>query len=98
MFVLHLDLKAKPDSEAAFEAFYREIFHPAIAKQPGFSQTQLLRDKAQGARTHRLIVAFESEALQQKWVATELHGQVASKLMESIAEVHSADPFDFIAR
>lgn len=94
MFVLHLELGVKEGSEAAFEAFYRDVFHQAIAQQPGFSQTQLLRDKTTQSRTHRLVIAFENEELQKGWVATELHHQVSSKMMQLIAKVCSADSFE----
>jgi heme-degrading monooxygenase HmoA len=94
MFVIQLDLGVKDGCGAAFEAFYREVFQPALAQQPGFSQTQLLTDHAPQARTHRLAIAFESEALQKKWMATELHDQVSAKLMELISKVCSADQFD----
>lgn len=97
MFVLHLDLAVKPDGEAAFDAFYREVFCPAISRQHGFVQTQLLRDPAHAARTHRLVIVFDSEHLQKQWVESDLHRQVASQLQTHIAAVCSADSFDDVA-
>lgn len=94
MFILHLDLAIKQGGEEAFEAFYRDVFHKAIAEQPGFSQAQLLQDKVPQSRTHRLAIVFENEELQKGWVATELHNQVSSKMMQLIAKVCSADSFE----
>jgi heme-degrading monooxygenase HmoA len=94
MFVIHLDLDIKEEGVAAFEAFCRDVFQPALAQQPGFSQMQLLTDKVSQERTHRLAIAFESEASQKKWMTTQLHDQVGARMMEFISKVRSADPFD----
>ena len=94
MFILHLDVVVKQGGENAFEAFYCDTFYKAVTKQIGFSQTQLLKDKAPESRTHRLVIAFESEELQKKWMASELHQDVSAKLQEHIAKVCSADYFD----
>ena len=94
MFILHLDLAIKQGNDSGFEVFYRDVFYKAIAKQPGFSQTQLLRDKVPQSRTHRLVIAFENEDLQKRWVASELHRDVSARLQEYIAKVCAADSFD----
>lgn len=79
MFVLHVEISLKPASEDVFEKTFQSTFYPAISKQQGFVDAQLLRsNEAEG--NYRLCLSFEKESLQQKWVATELHEQVWSEM------------------
>jgi heme-degrading monooxygenase HmoA len=80
MFILHVDLSVKPGMTKALEGTYRDVFVPAISKQAGFSETKLLRAISSEANSHRLVIAFESETLQKKWVATDLHQEVWPKM------------------
>jgi heme-degrading monooxygenase HmoA len=75
MFVLHVELKVKPGLQQALEQTYREVFVPAISPQPGFRSADLLRPVEAGV-DYRLALAFDDQALQQAWVATDLHQQV----------------------
>jgi len=84
MFVLHVDLKVKAGSQKALEKTFNEIFRPAISRQEGFGGVSLLRPREDG-QDYRLTIAFESQPLQQKWVATDLHQQVWPQM-----ENHSA--------
>lgn len=79
MFVLFVDMHIKPGTEPALAKTYNETFRPAISGQDGFSGLELLRlnpgqDNHSGE--YRLSIAFETHALQQKWVATDLHQEV----------------------
>lgn len=75
MFVLHVEMKVKPGLQKALEDIYRAIFSPAIVRQNGFRCVDLLRPlDDQG--DYRLSIAFEDQASQQNWVATELHQEV----------------------
>ena len=94
MFILHVDLTAKAGLSDALMATYRDVFCPAIAKQPGFLETKLLRSKPPMARTHRLVIVFEKEELQKQWVATDLHQEAWKELKGNIAKVCSVDFFD----
>ncbi len=77
MFVLHLEMKPKPGSQQALEKTYSEIFRPAISRQEGFSGVSLLRpNEDNGEGDYRLSIAFDDRALQQQWVATDLHQKV----------------------
>ena len=76
MFVLHVELKLKPGLRQALEKTYREVFLPAISPQPGFLSAQLLRPVERGADDYRLTLAFDRQALQQQWVATDVHQEV----------------------
>jgi heme-degrading monooxygenase HmoA len=95
MFILHVDLTVKSGMTEALKGTYRDVFCPAISKQPGFSETKLLQAKPPGARTHRLVIGFEKEELQKKWVATDLHQQVWPK-MEANIEKYSVDFFETV--
>jgi heme-degrading monooxygenase HmoA len=85
MFVLFVDMKLKPGAEAALGKTYAEIFRPAISRQEGFRDVELLRPNKEGDQW-RLLIAFESRALQKKWVATDLHQEVWPRM-----ESHFAD-------
>jgi heme-degrading monooxygenase HmoA len=74
VFVLHVLTRVKPGREQAAQSVFAGPFKAAISSQPGFSGVQFLRPEAGGE--YLLSIAFESQPLQQKWVATELHGQV----------------------
>jgi heme-degrading monooxygenase HmoA len=93
MFILHVDVKVKPGMADALNATYHNVFLPAIAKQPGFCDTKLLQARSVETRTHRLVIAFEKEELQKKWVATDLHQEVWPKMEANIAQ-YSVDFFD----
>jgi heme-degrading monooxygenase HmoA len=86
MFILHVDLSVKPGMTKALEGTYREVFLPAISKQEGFSDAKLLRAISSEAHSHRLVIAFENEALQKKWVATDLHQLVWPKMDASMSQ------------
>jgi heme-degrading monooxygenase HmoA len=75
MFVLHVELKGKPGAQQALEQTYRKVFIPAISSQPGFQSANLLRPVEDGA-DYRLTLAFDHQAEQHAWVATDLHQQV----------------------
>jgi heme-degrading monooxygenase HmoA len=74
MFVLLVGLAIKPGQEEALERDYADPFTTAISAQQGFRHVTLLRPNDGG--DYVLTIAFESQALQQKWVATDLHQQV----------------------
>jgi heme-degrading monooxygenase HmoA len=86
MFILHVDLSVKPGMTKALEGTYRDVFVPAISKQAGFSETKLLRSISSEAHSHRLVIAFEREELQKKWVATDLHQEVWPKMDANMSQ------------
>jgi heme-degrading monooxygenase HmoA len=68
----------KPGQGLAAEQVFCGPFRKAITAQDGFRDVQFLR--SDDAESYVLSIAFESQALQQKWVATDLHGQVWSEM------------------
>jgi heme-degrading monooxygenase HmoA len=75
MFVLHIELVAKPGQQQSLEETFLDTFQPAISAQDGFNSAQLLRSNENDAN-YRLCLAFDRQASQQKWVATDLHQEV----------------------
>jgi heme-degrading monooxygenase HmoA len=75
MFVLHVDLQVKPGPRSNLEGTFVATFQPAISAQEGFAAVNLLRSQ-ENESDYRLAIAFESQALQQKWVASSLHQEV----------------------
>ena len=84
MFVLIVGLKVKAEQENALEKDFAGSFSAAITAQEGFRHVSLLRPNDGG--DYVLTIAFESQALQQKWVATELHQQVWPVMESHLAE------------
>gem|GEM_PF-917991 len=76
---LHVDLDVDPTREAELRAAFRQVFRPAISKQPGFLEVRLLKVRGAVAgepprdANYRLLIAFDSEQRRQAWVAGEDH-------------------------
>ena len=93
MFVLHVVVKVKPDREGAAQEVFNGPFKPAISAQPGFRDVRFL--KPQDGGEYLLAIAFENQAQQQKWVATDLHTQVWSQ-MEANFDSYTVKAYDTI--
>jgi heme-degrading monooxygenase HmoA len=74
MFVLHVALQLKSGEGQGLEKDFLGAFKTAITAQPGFKAVSLLRPDDGG--DYLLSIAFENQALQQKWVASDLHQEV----------------------
>ena len=95
MVILHVDLQAKPAAGPPLEQTFREAFRPAIQTQPGFVETALLHSGSE-TDSYRLVIAFESEPLRLKWVATDLHQQVWP-MMEAHCAGYSVKSFSVVS-
>jgi heme-degrading monooxygenase HmoA len=79
---LHADLAVDPAKEQEMLEFFEQKFRPAAAQQPGYIDLKMLKLKStlRGAAppgtNYQFVLTFSSEALRQKWVATELHKQL----------------------
>jgi heme-degrading monooxygenase HmoA len=79
---LHVDLAVDPAKEQGMLEFFEQKFRPAAAQQPGYIDLKMLKLKSalRGAAppgaNYQFVLTFASEALRQKWVATELHKQL----------------------
>ena len=92
MFVLHVVMQVKPGQTPALEELFRGPFREAISAQPGFRDVQLLQPQ-QGEGDSILAIRFETQALQQQWVASDLHGQLWPR-MESLLSGYSLALFN----
>jgi heme-degrading monooxygenase HmoA len=87
---LHVKVKMKAGQAGEAEQVFAGPFKMAISAQRGFSQVQFLRPADDG--DYVLSIAFESQPLQQQWVATDLHTRVWAQ-MEQHFESYSLDTF-----
>ncbi len=85
MFVLHIELKVKPGMQQSLETTYMKTFRPAISAQEGFNAVQLLHSNDDNAN-YRLSLAFDHQASQKKWVATDLHQEVWPAIADQCTE------------
>jgi heme-degrading monooxygenase HmoA len=79
---LHADLAVDPAKAEEMLRFFAEKFRPAAAQQPGFIDMHMLKLKSAlrgipppGAN-YQFVLTFSSEALRQKWIATDTHKQL----------------------
>lgn len=76
---LHLDLTVDPAKEKELKKNFKEVFKPAMAKQPGFLHVYMLklREVKQGklpeGANYRLVINFKSEQARLAWVKTNDH-------------------------
>ena len=86
MFVLHIELKAKPGQQQSLgKNLSREVSTPlsplrmASTRPNYFAQTTTTTN-------YRLCLTFDHQASQQKWVATELHQEVWPAIADQCAD------------
>ena len=72
MIELHIYLEPLAGEESTLESVFRDAFAPAISVQEGFRRVALLKVR-DALRQYRIELAFESEALRLKWVASPEH-------------------------
>jgi heme-degrading monooxygenase HmoA len=78
---LHVAIAAS--DSAALEKVFFENFYPAVSSQPGFRHCNLLKvPNREGS--YVLTIAFESEDLRLRWVATDLHQEVWGMMTQSM--------------
>jgi hypothetical protein len=79
---LHVDLAVDPAREKEMLKNFETIFRPAAAKQPGYIDVKMLKlvstlqGKAPAGVNYRFALTYQSEALRQKWIASDVHQKV----------------------
>ena len=79
---LHADLAVDPAKEKEMLEFFEQKFRPAAAQQPGYIDLRMLKLKstlrgvAPPGANYQFVLTFASEALRQKWIATDTHKQL----------------------
>ena len=82
---MNIELKVKPGMQQSLETTYMKTFRPAISAQEGFNAVQLLHSNDDNAN-YRLSLAFDHQASQKKWVATDLHQEVWPAIADQCTE------------
>src|SRR5208337_864143 len=73
---LHVDLAVDPDREKEMLHNFETVFRPEAAKHPGYIKVKLLKlrtilqGSAPAGVNYRFSLAYQSEELRQKWVAS----------------------------
>jgi len=79
---LHVDLAVDPVKEKEMLHNFETIFRPEAAKHPGYIKVKMLklRTAIQGSApagvNYRFSLAYQSEELREKWVASPEHKRV----------------------
>jgi heme-degrading monooxygenase HmoA len=79
---LHVDMDVEPSKQKDLMRVYKEVFRPAISKQPGFVEVKLMKLRqvmagpAPANTSFRLLISFHTEEQRKAWVATDLHQKV----------------------
>jgi hypothetical protein len=72
--------------------FLEQKFRPAAAQQPGYIDLKMLKLKSalRGAAppgaNYQFVLTFASEALRQKWIATDTHKQLWPTIEGSLTD------------
>jgi heme-degrading monooxygenase HmoA len=82
---LHVHATAADGSAAALEETFLKVFYPAVSRQPGFKHSNLLRIPGKSGE-YVLTIAFESEDLRLRWVATDLHQEVWPRMQSKFKD------------
>jgi hypothetical protein len=79
---LFVDMAVDPAKEHEMLHHFDTVFRPAARKFKGFIDVQMLklRTTVMGSMpagvNYRFALSYESEELRQKWVTSQIHGQV----------------------
>ena len=79
---LHGDLVMNPAREAEAIRYFETVYRPAASRFEGYIDLRLLKLQAALAGSappginYRFSITFTSEALRQKWVASDAHQEV----------------------
>lgn len=96
MIELHIYLEPYGGKEKELESLYWEKYVPGIQIQEGFQRTTLLK-KRDALREYQIDIAFDSEELRLKWVASKEHTEIWPK-MSALCQRISWTGFDTVAR
>ena len=94
MIQLHLDCAVDPAKEQDMLKYFANTFRPAAAKFPGFIDVKMLKlrgalvGKAPKGINYRFWLAYESEELRQKWIASDIHTEVWGKMEKTLTSTN----------
>ena len=93
---LHADLAFDPEREAEAIHYFETVYRPTAMRFEGYVDLRLLKltaalvGSAPAGVNYRFSIAFTSEALRQKWVASDAHTEVWAHL-ETFLTSHEYD-------
>jgi hypothetical protein len=106
MILFQILFEIADDRRAEFEKSYRDVFQPALRKQPGFVTSKLLRlypadriEEIQGTPTqfnYEFNFVFESEEARRRWAVSKDH-DVAWPVVSAIARKLGWRGYDIVA-
>jgi antibiotic biosynthesis monooxygenase (ABM) superfamily enzyme len=89
---LHVDMMVDPAKEKELKKNFKEVFKPAMAKQPGYLHVYMLKlreakaGSAPANANYRLVINFKSEEDRVNWVKSNDH-QAAWPTIEGLLKV-----------
>jgi len=93
---LHADLVIDPKREAEAVHYFETVYRPTAMRFEGYMDLRLLKltaalvGSAPARLNYRFSIAFTSEALRQRWVASDAHTEVWGHL-ETFLTSHEYD-------
>jgi hypothetical protein len=93
---LHADLSIDPAQEAQALHYFETVYRPTASRFEGYVDLHLLKltaalvGTAPASVNYRFSITFTSEALRQKWVASDAHTEVWGRL-EAFLTRHEYD-------
>jgi antibiotic biosynthesis monooxygenase (ABM) superfamily enzyme len=79
---VHVDMSVDPAKEKLMLQHFEQDFKPAAVKFPGYIDVKIVRlrsafqGKAPAGLNYRFVLTYQSEALRQKWIASDIHQKV----------------------
>ena len=87
---LHMDLDVEPSREERLVSDFHSVFVPAVRKQPGFLDVNLLKLRAalQGSAPpnapYRITLRFRTEEERRNWIASDAHERAIAQIEKSL--------------
>jgi antibiotic biosynthesis monooxygenase (ABM) superfamily enzyme len=79
---VHVDMSVDPAREKDMLRHFEDDFKPAAVKFPGYIDVKIVKlrsafqGKAPAGLNYRFVLTYQSEALRQKWIASDIHQRV----------------------
>jgi hypothetical protein len=102
MIQVHVDMAIDVAKEQDMLRYFQTVFRPAAMKFRGYIDVRMLKLSAVPVGTapaginYRFAITYESEALRQKWVASEIHQEVWGAMEKMAAPDYAVLLFDVI--
>jgi hypothetical protein len=91
MIQIHVDLSVDPAREVQMLRDFETHFKPAAAQFDGYKDVKIVKlreafvGQAPPGMNYRFVLRYESEALRQKWIASDIHQEVWALIEATLA-------------